>query len=227
MMKKESPPSSFYYRFIKRPIDLIVSIVLLVILSPLMVAIALLVLKNYGKPILYRAQRPGKDEKIFTMYKFRSMSNEKDSEGYLLMDHLRLTAFGRFLRAASLDELPGLFNILKGDISFVGPRPLALQYLPFYSEEEKRRHSILPGLTGLAQINGRNALRWEEKFQYDIQYVDSLNFKLDVMIMIKTIVAVTKRSNIGVRGEDSPEDFDRYRAKQQGRSRPSDKEEQV
>ncbi|MBT3751210.1 MAG: sugar transferase [Bacteroidetes bacterium] len=225
-MKKESP-NSFYYRFIKSSMDLTVSILLLVILSPLMVAIALLVLKNYGKPILYRAQRPGKDEKIFTMYKFRSMSNERDREGHLLMDHLRLTAFGRFLRAASLDELPGLFNILKGDISFVGPRPLALQYLPFYSEEEKRRHIILPGLTGLAQINGRNALCWEEKFQYDIQYVNSLSFKLDVRIMIKTIYAVTQRSNIGVRGEDSPEDFDKYRAKQLGRSPQGGKKEQV
>ncbi|NQV49219.1 MAG: sugar transferase [Candidatus Marinimicrobia bacterium] len=212
-MKKESP-SSFYYRFIKRPIDLIVSIVLLVMLSPLLVAIALLVLKNYGKPILYRARRPGKNEKLFTMYKFRSMSNEKDSEGHLLMDNLRLTPFGRFLRAASLDELPGLFNILKGNMSFVGPRPLAPQYLPYYSEEENRRHCILPGITGLAQVNGRNALSWEEKFQYDIQYVDTLSFKLDVMIMIKTISVVTRHSDIGVRGEDSPEGFHKYRARQ-------------
>jgi undecaprenyl phosphate N,N'-diacetylbacillosamine 1-phosphate transferase len=221
-MKKESS-YSLYYRFFKRPIDFVVSIVLLVILSPLMVAIALLVLKNYGKPILHRAQRPGKNGKLFTMYKFRSMSNEKDSEGHLLMDHLRLTAFGRFLRAASLDELPGLLNILKGNISFVGPRPLAQQYLPHYSEEENRRHSILPGLTGLAQVNGRNALSWEEKFQYDIQYVDTLSFMLDVTIMIKTILAVTRRSNIGVRGEDSPEDFDKYRAKQQATSTSGEK----
>jgi len=207
--------STFYSRYFKRLFDVIFSLLLLLILLPILLIVAILVRINLGSSILYSAQRPGKDEIPFTMYKFRTMTDEKDNQGELLMDNLRLTPFGKFLRSSSLDELPGFFNILKGDFSFVGPRPLALKYLPFYSAEEKRRHSILPGLTGLAQINGRNALSWEEKFQYDIQYVDSLSFKLDVIIMIKTIIAVTRRTNIGVRGEDSPEDFDKYRARQQ------------
>jgi len=166
-----------------------------------------------GSPVIFKQQRPGLNEKIFTMYKFRTMTDERDENGELLPDSQRLTKFGRFLRSTSLDELPELFNILKGDMSIIGPRPLAIQYLPFYTEEEKIRHSVRPGLSGLAQINGRNTVDWEERFYYDIQYVNNITFVGDIKIIFKTILKVFKREDIGERGLDSPPDFDKYRQK--------------
>lgn len=177
-----------------------------------MIIVSILVFLNYGFPVVYTAERAGKNERLFKLFKFRSMSNEKDMDGVLLKDNLRLTKFGRILRSTSLDELPGLFNIIKGEMSFIGPRPLPRQYLPFYTKEEARRHSITPGLTGLAQVNGRNALGWEDKFSYDLQYVERISFSLDLIILTRTLFTVINRKNIGVRGEDAPEDFDKYRS---------------
>lgn len=171
------------YKFLfKRLFDIIFSIFAIIILSPIMIVISILVWLNLGSPILFKQQRPGKNEKIFTMYKFRTMNNKKDSKGDLLPDKDRITNFGKFLRATSLDELPELFNILFGHMSIIGPRPLLLKYLPLYNDYQKRRHSVRPGLTGLAQINGRNAISWNDKFRFDVEYVDKISLKLDIVI---------------------------------------------
>ena len=171
-----------------------------------------------GNPFFVQA-RPGRigrdgNEKIFKMIKFRTMSNAKDSEGNLLPDDIRLNKYGRFLRKTSLDELPELWNILVGQLSIVGPRPLAVKYLPFYTDEERKRHSVRPGLTGLAQVNGRNSLNWEEKFSYDLEYVDNITLKNDVRIIFLTVKTIFEHENIGVRGTDTLIDFDLYRKKQ-------------
>ena len=166
-----------------------------------------------GNPF-FTQPRPGKDERIFRLIKFRTMTNARDAEGNLLPDAQRLTRYGRFLRSTSIDELPELLNILIGDMSLIGPRPLAVQYLPFYNEQEQRRHSVLPGLTGLAQVNGRNATTWEERFAHDLEYVDSISFITDVHILLLTVKTVFKRTGIGVRGVDSLPDFDQYRREQ-------------
>lgn len=200
-----------YRKYIKRPMDFILSLLAIIILSPVFLVIAILVRIKLGSPVIFAQKRPGLNEKIFTLYKFRTMTDEKDKDGELLPDSVRLTKFGKFLRSTSLDELPELLNILKGDMSFIGPRPLAVQYLPYYTLEERRRHSVCPGLSGLAQINGRNALNWEEKFKFDLQYVDNINFIMDVTIFIKTIKKVFLKSDIGIRGIDSYIDFDIYR----------------
>ena len=157
-----------YKKIIKRFLDILISLFGLIILSPVFLIVAILVRIKLGSPVFFKQERPGKDEKIFKLYKFRSMSDKKDENGKLLPDKERLTRFGKILRSTSLDELPELFNILKGDMSLIGPRPLAVSYLPYYNEKEKHRHDVRPGLTGLAQINGRNALNWEERFAYDI-----------------------------------------------------------
>lgn len=203
-----------YASFLKRPVDFLLSFIALIILLPVIVTIALLIRIKLGKPVIYRVDRPGKDEKLFVLYKFRSMSNATDEHGNLLPDHMRLNKLGFLIRKFSLDELPELFNILKGDMSFVGPRPLAKQYLPYYSEFERMRHSIRPGLTGLAQVNGRNSLSWEEKFQKDIEYVEKISFLNDIQIILKTIFMAAKAEDIGIRGINAPEDFDKYRNKQ-------------
>lgn len=176
--------------------DFILSLIALIVLSPVIVIIAILVRVKLGSPIIFKQQRPGLNEKIFTMYKFRTMTDERDANGELLPDSERLTKFGKFLRSTSLDELPELFNILKGDMSIVGPRPLLVKYLPLYNDFQRRRHEVRPGLTGLAQVNGRNAITWQKKFEYDVEYVDNVNLKMDMLIIFKTIIKTFKREGI-------------------------------
>ncbi|MDV7767094.1 sugar transferase [Peribacillus sp. CSMR9] len=185
-----------YRRFIKRSMDFILSLIAIIILSPVLLIVAILVRVKLGSPILFQQKRPGMNEKIFMMYKFRTMTDERDENGGLLPDSVRLTRFGRLLRSTSLDELPELFNILKGDMSIVGPRPLLVQYLPIYNEHQKRRHEVRPGLSGLAQVNGRNAISWENKFNLDVKYVDNLSFIGDWKIIFLTIKKVFVREGI-------------------------------
>ncbi|HWL26482.1 MAG TPA: sugar transferase [Ureibacillus sp.] len=200
-----------YKRYIKRPIDILLSLLAIILLSPLFIIVWILVRVKLGSPVIFKQQRPGLNEEIFTIYKFRTMTNETDEHGEFLPDSVRLTRFGRILRSTSLDELPEIFNILKGDMSIVGPRPLAVEYLPYYTEEERKRHSVRPGLTGLAQINGRNSSSWEKRFYYDQQYVQHLTFLGDVRIILKTILVVIRRSDIGEHGVDTPVDLDESR----------------
>lgn len=188
-----------YAKYIKRILDLILSLMALIVLMPLMIIIGILVRINLGSPIIFKQKRPGKDEKIFTLYKFRTMTDEKDEKGKLLPDSQRLTKFGKFLRSTSLDELPELINILKGDMSIVGPRPLLVEYLKLYNEEQKHRHDVRPGLTGLAQISGRNSISWEEKFKDDLEYIKKITFLKDCKIILKTITKVFKREGISRR----------------------------
>lgn len=188
--------SRFYEKYIKRALDIIFSFILIVILSPLLLVIAILVKINLGSPVLFKQSRPGLNERIFTIYKFRTMTDERDENGKLLPDHVRLTRFGRALRNSSLDELPELLNVLKGGMSFIGPRPLLVEYMPLYNEQQRRRHEVRPGISGLAQVSGRNAITWEEKFKYDIEYVEKISFLLDLKIFVKTIFRVLKREGI-------------------------------
>jgi undecaprenyl phosphate N,N'-diacetylbacillosamine 1-phosphate transferase len=203
-----------YKQYFKRLMDFILSLIAIIVLSPVFIIVALLVRIKLGSPVLYSRQRPGKDEKFFTIYKFRTMIDARDKNGEPLPDSQRLTKFGRMLRSTSLDELPELFNILKGDMSLVGPRPLARNYLPYYNAEQRRRHTVLPGLTGLAQINGRNAIMWEERFAYDIEYVDNITFLKDLQIILATIKKVLTRRDVGTRKQTDTdtgiEDFDKY-----------------
>lgn len=185
----------------KRAFDIVAAGLAIIVFAPFIVMIALLVRWRLGSPILFRQMRPGKDARPFEMLKFRSMTDTRDTEGRLLPDADRLTRFGRFLRSSSLDELPELWNVLKGDMSLVGPRPLLMEYLPLYSPHQARRHDVRPGLTGWAQINGRNALSWEQKFALDTWYVDNRSFWLDIKIIGRTIVGVLKRSGISAQGE--------------------------
>lgn len=202
-----------YRKCLKRLLDIVISSVGLIALSPLLVVLAILIRVKLGKPIIFSQDRPGKGEEIFKLYKFRSMTDERDSEGNLLPDEKRLTRFGKALRATSLDELPELFNILRGDMSLIGPRPLLVRYLPYYTTEERKRHSVRPGLTGLAQVNGRNALSWEKRFQYDEEYVDHLTFWMDMKILWMTVGKVMKHSGALSGSEQVVEDFDIYRQK--------------
>ena len=185
-----------YRKYVKRLFDIILSLFAIVLLSPLLVVLSLLVRIRLGSPVLFRQKRPGYKGKIFELMKFRTMTDKKDEKGELLPDEIRLTDFGKKLRSTSLDELPEFFNILKGDMSFVGPRPLLVQYLPLYNKEQARRHDVLPGLTGWAQVNGRNAISWEEKFKYDVEYVDRLSFLMDLKIVFMTVKSVLKREGI-------------------------------
>lgn len=189
-------PYGPYEAVIKRPLDVIITSMALVPLLPVMGIIALPVRLKLGSPVLFKQERPGLDEKIFTLYKFRTMTDETDENGELLPDEKRLTKFGKWLRSTSLDELPELFNILKGDMSLVGPRPLLVEYLPRYSKEQKQRHDVKPGLTGLAQVNGRNGLSWEEKFADDVRYTEKVTFAGDIKILLKTVEAVLKKDGI-------------------------------
>ncbi len=200
-----------YKRFVKRLLDIIISLCALIILSPLLLILWILVRIKLGKPALFAQERPGKDGKIFKLHKFRSMTDERDENGELLPDEVRLTRFGRIFRATSLDELPELFSILKGDMSLIGPRPLLVKYLPWYSEEESHRHDVRPGLTGLAQVNGRNAIGWEERFAYDLEYVNHLTFGMDLKIIFMTVKMVLKRSGVLSGEEQTTVDFDIYR----------------
>ena len=185
-----------YQKYIKRLLDIILSLIAIIITLPIFLITGILVLIFLGKPAIFRQKRPGKKEKIFTMYKFRTMSNKKDKDGNLLPDELRLTKLGKFLRKTSLDEIPEFINILKGDMSFVGPRPLLVEYLPYYTEEEHHRHDVRPGLTGLAQVSGRNLLNWDDRFKKDIEYVNNITFKNDLKIAFKTILIVLKKEGI-------------------------------
>lgn len=188
-----------YAKYIKRPLDFMLSLIAIIILSPLLLIVAILVRVKLGKPAIFKQQRPGKNEKIFTLYKFRTMTDKKDENGNLLPDEQRLTKFGKALRSTSLDELPELINILKGDMAIVGPRPLLVEYLNLYNEEQKHRHDVRPGLTGLAQINGRNSISWEEKFKDDIEYIRKITFLGDCKIALKTIDKVFKKEGISRR----------------------------
>jgi lipopolysaccharide/colanic/teichoic acid biosynthesis glycosyltransferase len=185
-----------YRRYFKRPMDFILSLIAIIVLSPVLLVVAILVRTKLGSPVIFKQKRPGLNEKIFTLYKFRTMTDERDKFGDLLPDSVRLTKFGRFLRSTSLDELPELFNILKGEMSIVGPRPLLIQYLPLYNEHQKHRHYVRPGLSGWAQVNGRNAISWEDKFDLDVEYVNNVSFLLDWKIIFLTLKKVFVREGI-------------------------------
>ena len=196
-----------YEKFIKRAHDMILSGIAIIILSPILLIVAVLVKTKLGSPVIFKQERPGLNEKIFKMYKFRSMTDAKDENGELLPDEERLTSFGKKLRSTSLDELPELFNIFKGDMSIVGPRPLMVSYLPLYNEFQKHRHDVRPGLTGLAQISGRNLLSWKERFEKDISYVENISFTLDMKIIFNTVKSVIKRDGISSNTSETMEDF--------------------
>ena len=185
-----------YRRYFKRPMDFILSLIAIIVLSPVLLIVAISVRTKLGSPIIFKQKRPGLNEKIFTLYKFRTMTDERDKFGELLPDEIRLTKFGKFLRITSLDELPELFNIFKGDMSIVGPRPLLVQYLPLYNEHQKHRHDVRPGLSGWAQVNGRNAISWEDKFDLDVEYVNNVSFLLDWKIIFLTLKKVFVREGI-------------------------------
>ena len=194
---KQRLNSKFIYRkYFKRPLDLILSLAAIIVLSPLFLLIAILVRLMLGSPVIFKQQRPGLNGKIFTIYKFRTMLDKRDANGDFLPDELRFTRFGKFLRSTSLDELPELINVLKGDMSIIGPRPLLIQYLSLYNEHQSRRHEVRPGLSGWAQINGRSAIGWEEKFNLDVEYVDNISFMLDLKIILLTFKKVIIREGI-------------------------------
>ena len=203
--------TSMYKHFFKRVLDIILSLVLLIVLSPVLLILAILVRVKLGSPVLFKQARPGKDEKIFNLYKFRTMTDARDEKGDLLPDSERLPGFGRKLRATSLDELPEFINILKGDMSFIGPRPLLTKYLPYYSQQERLRHSVRPGLTGYAQVHGRNAVSWEKRFEYDVWYVQHLSLLTDIKIILDTVRVVLTHDGVEL---NCLEDFDEYRKKQ-------------
>lgn len=194
----EHKPYGTYEKYIKRPLDCALATGALIVLSPVMGITAILIHKKLGSPIIFTQNRPGKDEKIFKLYKFRTMTDARDENGNLLPDSDRLTKFGAFLRSTSLDELPELFNIVKGDMAIIGPRPLLVQYLPYYTEEEKHRHDVRPGLSGLAQVNGRNLVKWDQRLAFDIEYVKKITFIGDLRIVFKTAKKVFAREDIAV-----------------------------
>lgn len=196
-----------YKRFVKRCLDFLLSLAALIILSPVLLLVAILVCCKLGSPILFKQKRAGLHEKIFCMYKFRTMTDAKDADGNLLPDEVRLTKFGKLLRSTSLDELPELFNILKGDMAIVGPRPLLVQYLPRYNERQHHRHDVRPGFTGLAQVNGRNSISWQEKFEWDVKYVEQVSFLMDMKIIAKTVGVVLKRDGISSETSATMEEF--------------------
>ena len=197
--KNGHKPYGPYERFIKRGLDAFLATGALIVLSPVLLVTAILVRTKLGSPVLFKQDRPGKDEKIFKLYKFRSMTYQRDENGNLLPDDVRLTKFGRALRSTSLDELPELLNIIKGDMAVIGPRPLLVEYLPYYTEVEHHRHDIRPGLTGWAQVNGRNAIgSWEERFKYDLEYVNHVTFAMDLKVLLTTVKKVVRRSDIQV-----------------------------
>lgn len=200
-------PYGIYERFIKRPLDCFLSTGALVVLSPVMLVTALLVRVKLGSPVLFTQERPGRNEEIFKLYKFRTMTDERDENGELLPDDVRLTRFGKLLRSTSLDELPELINIIKGDMAVVGPRPLLVRYLERYNEHQARRHEVRPGFTGLAQVHGRNAISWEEKFDWDVKYVDKVTFSSDAKIILDTVKTVVKRDGISAEGEATMSEF--------------------
>lgn len=199
-----------YRKYIKRLLDIIMATAGIIVLSPVMLVTAFLVRVKLGSPVIFKQKRPGKNEKIFEMYKFRSMTDERDQDGNLLPDEVRLTEFGKKLRATSLDELPELFNILKGDMSVVGPRPQLVRDMVFMTAKQRRRHEVLPGLTGLAQVNGRNNISWEEKLRWDLRYSKHVSLRLDTIILMKTIEKVLMQADITTEGMDTAEDLGDY-----------------
>ncbi len=205
--------AGIYEKYIKRLLDVVLSLLAIIVISPVMLITALLVRIKLGSPVIFCQQRPGKidpktgKEKIFKMYKFRSMTDARDENGQLMPDNVRLTSFGKTLRSTSLDELPELFNILKGDMSIVGPRPLLVKYIDLYSEQQRHRHDVRPGFTGLAQVSGRNSISWEEKFEWDIQYVNQVSLWLDIKIICKTVGVVFNRSGISSETSATMEEF--------------------
>lgn len=203
-----------YKNHIKRILDIFLSLCGILILSPVYLILWVLVRRKLGKPALFTQERPGRNEKIFRLYKFRSMTDERDENGMLLPDEVRLTRFGKILRSTSLDELPELFNILKGDMSLIGPRPLLVRYLPWYTERERHRHDVRPGLTGLAQVNGRNALGWEDRFAFDLEYVDNCSLFMDLKVLGMTVGKVLRRSGTLSGADQTVADFDEYRRAQ-------------
>ncbi|QUH19070.1 sugar transferase [Alkaliphilus sp. B6464] len=186
----------FYRNYGKRMMDFVLSLIAIIVLSPVLLIVAVLVRLKLGSPIIFKQERPGLNEKIFTMYKFRTMTDGRDEDGELLPNEMRLTRFGGFLRSTSLDELPELWNIVRGDMGIIGPRPLLVQYLELYNDHQKRRHEVRPGLSGLAQVNGRNAISWEDKFNYDVWYVDNFNMLLDIKIIVQTFLKVFRREGV-------------------------------
>ena len=192
---------------LKNIFDKTLALILIILFSPIYIIVSLLILAKMGRPIFFRQKRPGKDEKIFGIYKYRTMTNEKDKDGNLLPDEQRIVGIGKFVRSTSLDELPQLFNVLKGEMSFVGPRPLLIEYLDRYNDTQKRRHDVKPGITGWAQVNGRNAISWEQKFEYDVWYVDNQSFWLDIKILWMTFLKVVKRSDISSDTSSTMEKF--------------------
>lgn len=208
MVQTKHTPYGLYERFFKRALDIFCSLMALLVFWWLYVIVAIVVRVKLGSPVLFTQERPGKDEKIFKLYKFRTMTDARDEKGNLLSDDVRLTKFGKLLRSTSLDELPEVFNILKGDMSIIGPRPLLVKYLPLYNEEQKRRHEVRPGLSGYAQVNGRNSVSWEEKFRMDVEYVDHVTFVGDVKIILGTVLkAFVKREGINSETAATMEEF--------------------
>lgn len=197
-MENEHKQCGFYEKYLKRLLDIVCSFAALILLSPAFVIVAVLVKLKLGSPVIFSQERPGRNEKVFRLYKFRTMTDERDENGELLPDEVRLTGFGKMLRSTSLDELPELFNILKGDMSIVGPRPLLVSYLPWYTEEERHRHDVRPGLTGLAQVSGRNYLEWDKRLQKDIEYIRNISFGSDAKILCMTVKQVFAHEDIAV-----------------------------
>lgn len=202
---------TFYDKYVKRTIDFILSLIAVILLSPVLLLTAIFVAVKLGRPVIFKQKRPGLNEKIFTMYKFRTMTDEKHENGELLPDEIRLTNFGKKLRATSLDELPELFNILKGDMAIVGPRPLLVRYLPLYDDFQRQRHLVKPGITGLAQVNGRNAISWEKKFEFDVEYTKKINYKVDIKIFFLTIKSVIRKEGINSENVATMEPFEGYK----------------
>ncbi|MEG1186167.1 MAG: sugar transferase [Eubacterium sp.] len=199
-----------YQKYIKRVLDVTLSATAIIVLSPVMGVTALLVRKKLGSPVIFKQKRPGKDEKIFTMYKFRTMTDERDCDGNLMPDSVRLTQFGKTLRSTSLDELPELFNIFKGDMSIVGPRPQLVRDMIFMTKQQRKRHSVFPGLTGWSQVNGRNIITWEEKIDFDLEYLQKISFRNDLKIVLKTVIKVLIKDGINMKNMDTAEDFGDY-----------------